>query len=68
MRANKSRAQETAVYSSVPALAKELGIVLNAVYEGLKNGSIPSIRVSKKYIIPRSAIQEWLRTAGGKVA
>jgi excisionase family DNA binding protein len=57
-----------AVFPSVEALARELGIGLNAAYEGLKNGSIPSIRVSKKYIIPRSAIQEWLRTAGGKVA
>jgi len=66
MAAGKKMANE-AVYASVEALAKELGIGLNAAYGGLKNGSIPSIRVSKKYIIPRAAIEEWLRTAGGKV-
>ena len=52
---------------TVPVLAKELGIGINAVYDGLKTGSIPSIRMHRKYIIPRAAIREWLRTAGGKV-
>ena len=55
------------VYRSVDILARELGMSRQATYEGLRRKTIPSIRVGKRFIIPRAAIQEWLRTAGGAV-
>ena len=67
--AGRKKTDNESVYPSVEALAKDLGIGLSATYEGLKSGKIPHIRVSRrKYIIPRAAIQEWLKTAAGIVA
>jgi excisionase family DNA binding protein len=47
--------------------ADELGTMLGlgrvTVYQGLRSGTIPSIRLKRKYIISRAAIEEWLRTA-----
>ncbi len=51
-------------YPSVDALADELGISRKSTYDGLRRGDIPSIRLGKRFILPRAAIQEWLRTAG----
>jgi excisionase family DNA binding protein len=47
------------------ALAEELGIGRQAVYAGLRSGTIPSIRMGKRFILPKSAIQEWLKNARG---
>ncbi len=51
-------------YPSVKAFAAEMGIGYQAAYAGLRNGTIPSIRLGKRFIIPRAAIDEWLRKAG----
>jgi excisionase family DNA binding protein len=58
----------TSVYASVDELARELGIGRQAAYAGLRDGSIPSIRLNGRgrFILPRAAIQEWLKTAGGR--
>lgn len=53
----------SATYGSVDELAAELGIGRQAAYYGLRRGLIPHIRLKKKFIIPRSAISEWLRNA-----
>ena len=53
-----------ATYGSVEELAGELGLSRQSVYGALRNGSIPSIRVGKRFILPRVAIAEWLRSAG----
>ena len=45
-------------------LAKEIGISRQAVYAALHRGIIPSIRIGKRFVLPRTAIAEWLRTAG----
>lgn len=45
-------------------LAKKLNVGRQAVYEGLRNGTIPSIRLGKRFVIPKSAIEAWLKTAG----
>jgi excisionase family DNA binding protein len=57
--------QDSAIYRSVDALARELGISRQKAYTSLRTGKIPSIRLGKRFIIPRAAIAEWLRTAGG---
>ena len=53
-------------YRSVDELAKEIGISRQAAYAALHRGVIPSIRIGKRFILPRSAIAEWLRTAGNR--
>ena len=50
-----------ATYESVEELARELRLSRQSVYVGLRNGSIPSVRVGKRFILPRAAISEWLR-------
>jgi len=35
------------------------------LYRSLKNGTIPSVRVGKKYVIPISAFNAWLDSCGG---
>ena len=44
-------------------LADLLGVSLVMVYRMLKNGEIPRRRAGRKYIIPRSAVEDWLREA-----
>ena len=53
------------VYPSVEALATALGISRQSTYSALRSGEIPSIRLGKRFILPKAAIQEWLRSAGG---
>lgn len=45
-------------------LAEMLGIGRTAVYKGLRDGTIPSIRFGNRYVIPKVAIVEWLKKAG----
>jgi excisionase family DNA binding protein len=61
------RPKETnsSVFLNVDELAKELGIGRAIVYRGLRDGTIPSLRVGKRFILPKAAINEWLRNAGG---
>ncbi len=46
-------------------VARRLGIGKNAAYQMLAAGAIPHIRFGWKYLIPRSAFEEWLHTAHG---
>jgi excisionase family DNA binding protein len=54
------------VFRTVEELAEALGISRHGAYVGLRNGTIPSIRMGKRYVVPREAIREWLRTAGSQ--
>lgn len=54
-------------YNSVDELAKEIGISRQAAYVALRRGIIPSIRIGKRFVLPRAAIAEWLRTAGQQI-
>jgi excisionase family DNA binding protein len=51
-------------YDSVEALAADLGMSRHTTYAALRRGDIPHIRIGKRFVIPKSAVQEWLRTAG----
>ncbi len=55
------------VYDSVAELAQDLGISRQSAYSGIRAGTIPAIRLGKRFIIPRSAVQEWLKSAGREV-
>jgi excisionase family DNA binding protein len=63
----KSLALEGATYSNVDELARELGLGRLTVYAALRNGTIPSIRIGKRYVLPRAAIAEWLKSAAGQL-
>jgi excisionase family DNA binding protein len=49
-----------AVFNSVEELANHIGLSLSSTHKGLRAGMIPSIRVGKRFIISRAAVQRWL--------
>jgi excisionase family DNA binding protein len=51
-------------YRSVAALAADIGLSERSTRGALRRGEIPHIRVGRRYILPKAAIAEWLRTAG----
>src|ERR1035438_5402243 len=51
-------------YRSVAALAAEIGLSERSTRNALRRGEIPHIRVGRRFILPKAAIAEWLRTAG----
>lgn len=64
MMVNPTSLVSGSVFRSVDELAKHLNIGRTAAYAGLRNGRIPSIRVGRKFVIPRAAIQRWLENCG----
>lgn len=62
---NESHADGSAsTYRSVAALAEEIGLSERSTRNALRRGEIPHIRVGRRFILPKAAIAEWLRTAG----
>lgn len=55
-----------ALYMDIAELAKRLGVGEKAIRAKLRSGDMPCIRFGRRYVIPRSAVLEWLRTAGSK--
>jgi len=51
-------------YPSVAALAEDIGLSERSTRSALRRGEIPHIRVGRRFILPRAAIAEWLRSAG----
>ena len=45
-------------------IPKMLRIGRNSVYDLLKQGKIKSLRVGKKYLIPKTSVINFLQTAG----
>ena len=60
-----NRSQST--YRSVAELAVELSLSERSTRDALRRGEIPHIRVGRRFILPKAAIAEWLRTAGRAV-
>lgn len=50
---------ERATYT-VPEAASLLGISLGKAYEAVRAGTIPAIRVGRRFLIPRAAFERWL--------
>jgi excisionase family DNA binding protein len=57
-----------AIFPSIDALAQELGVGRTAVYKGLRDGTIPAIKLGKRFVLPRAAIMKWLESAGAQKA
>jgi excisionase family DNA binding protein len=51
-------------YPSVAALAADIGLSERSTRSALRRGEIPHIRVGRRFILPKAAIDEWLRSAG----
>lgn len=51
---------------TVEECAKYLRLSRAATYDGCANGSIPSVRVGRRILIPRVAIDRMLNDAGRK--
>ena len=56
--------QGESTYPSVAALAADLGLSERSTRSALRRREIPHIRIGRRFILPRAAIAEWLRTAG----
>jgi excisionase family DNA binding protein len=51
-------------YRSVAELAAEIGPSERSTRGALHQGEIPHIRIGRRFILPKAAIAEWLRSAG----
>jgi excisionase family DNA binding protein len=51
---------------TVPEAGAELGISKSAAYEAIKRGEIPSIRIGRRIIVPRVALDRLFEQPGGK--
>lgn len=58
---------KSSVFDSVEELAAELNLSRAKTYEALRKGQIPSIRVGKRFIIPRAAVRRWLDECGDRI-
>ncbi len=52
---------------SIEELAEALGISRDSVYKGIKNGDIPHLKVGRRLILPRTAINTWMQGATAAV-
>ena len=55
--------KETPLTYTVPDAAKLLGISRNAAYEAAQRGEIPAIRIGKRLLVPRAALERMLDDA-----
>ena len=53
---------EVVVYD-VPSVAALLGVSRNHAYGMVREGVIPSVRLGRRLLVPRAALDEWLRLA-----
>lgn len=45
---------------TVTEAAQKIGINRNAAYDLVKSGDLPSIRIGRRIVIPRLALERWL--------
>lgn len=49
---------------TVPEVAKALGIGRDEAYKWVRLGFIPAIRLGRRILVPRTALERWLSEAG----
>lgn len=57
--------QETVL--TIPEVAKRLRIGKNSAYKYIRAGTIPSIKLGRRYLIPVKALENWLINQGKAV-
>jgi excisionase family DNA binding protein len=62
------RATEERATYTINELKQVLGVGRDHIYAGLRAGRIPHLRMGKRFIIPRAAVDLWLKNAGQQVA
>jgi excisionase family DNA binding protein len=55
--------QEKCLTMTIPEVAEMLGIGRNQAYEAARTGQIPTIRIGKRLIVSRQALENKLLTA-----
>lgn len=53
---------------TVPRLAEMLGLSIESVYRGIQRGDIPHLRVGRRIVLPKAAIDKWMAQAGTTAA
>lgn len=48
---------------TVEEFAAAVGISRNLAYDGVRSGAVPHIRVGRRILIPRIAVERWLSRA-----
>ena len=51
---------------TVKETAQMLGLSRNSVYQGVLTGEIPCLKVGKRILVPRKALEDLLGSAGSK--
>jgi excisionase family DNA binding protein len=49
---------------TVPEVAAQLGLSRNGAYEAVATGQIPAIRIGRRVLVPRAALERMLEAAG----
>jgi excisionase family DNA binding protein len=49
---------------TIEAAARELGISRNTAYECARTGQIPTVRLGRRLLVPRAALENMLRGEG----
>jgi len=60
MSSNPEVAVETATYT-IDESAKKLGIGRNSAYEAARKGEIPVIKIGKRLVVPKAALDRLLK-------
>jgi excisionase family DNA binding protein len=58
--------EEAPATVSVPAAGRVLGLGRNAAYRAAKDGSLPSIRVGGRVLVPKRALERLLDGGGAE--
>jgi excisionase family DNA binding protein len=53
---------------TVPEAAQLLGVSRMTAYAAVREGSIPSLRIGRRVLVPRVALERLLAQASGKLA
>ncbi len=49
---------------TVPEAGAQLGLGRNSAYEAVKRGEIPTVRIGRRLLVPRNAVDQILARAG----
>lgn len=57
--------ENDALLLTVPETAKRLRISRNMCYELVAEGRLPSVRLGRRVLVPRFALEEWIARQAG---
>ena len=56
--------QPTTLVYTIAEAASLLNLGRSSMYQAVRNGSIPSVKLGRRILIPRTALEQFLLTAG----